>query len=311
MSLSLESRLRALGPDLDRLERLTVITGVLVNEAPLRIGTGRGELGGPTELPVEKLPDGTPYIPGSSLKGALRSLAEKLARGSNRKVCNIFADLTPCELAAAVARKALDAIRLSSPEFFRRELADILSRAGVIGGELKELADEIGSIVSAVRGPEDLEDAIGKLINVLNGLPCPVCRIFGNKELASHVRIMNAYPKAGQQKPEPQFRTRVALDRFRRAARSGALFDYEFVPPGYKWDFEMRVLNLDLLKPCDDVSKLLRHVLDYVAEFGLEVGGMKSVGHGLMKFEGLRAKVYCVEDFRIKLVEEVSLLEGH
>ena len=310
MSLSLESRLRALGPDLDRLERLTVITGVLVNKAPLRIGTGRSELGGPTELPVEKLPDGTPYIPGSSLKGALRSLAEKLARGSNRKVCNIFADLTPCELAAAVARKALDAIRLSSPEFFRRELADILSRAGVIGGELKELADEIGSIVSTVRGPEDLEDAIGKLIDVLNGLPCTVCRIFGNKELASHVRIMNAYPKAGQQKPEPQFRTRVALDRFRRAARSGALFDYEFVPPGHKWAFEMRVLNLDLLKPRDDASRLLRYVLDYVTELGLEVGGMKSVGHGLMKFEELRARIYRVEDFRIKLVEEVDLLEG-
>ena len=309
--MSLKDKLRSLGPNFDKLDELTIVTGILVNVSPLRIGKGKSELGEPTELSIEKLPDGTPYVPGSSLKGALRSLAEKLAKSSGHKICNIFMDLTPCELAAAITRKALDAIESLSIKPLKHDLVDILSRAKRTSEEIRELANSIENIVNEIQDTSDLENAIEKIMEELKELPCPVCRIFGNKELASHVRIMNAYPK-DEAKPELQFRTRVALDRFRKASRSGALFDYEFVPPGYKWDFEMRIYNLNILEPNEDqASKLLKHVLDYVSNLGLEIGGMKSVGHGLIKFEELKAKVYHIKDFKVELMKEVNLFERH
>ncbi|HDD68791.1 MAG TPA: hypothetical protein ENG61_00320, partial [Candidatus Korarchaeota archaeon] len=223
----------------------------------------------------------------------------------------IFMDLTPCELAAAITRKALDAIESLSIKPLKHDLVDILSRAKRTSEEIRELANSIENIVNEIQDTSDLENAIEKITKELKELPCPVCRIFGNKELASHVRIMNAYPK-DEAKPELQFRTRVALDRFRKASRSGALFDYEFVPPGYKWNFEMRIYNLNILEPNEDqASKLLKHVLDYVSNLGLEIGGMKSVGHGLIKFEELKAKVYHIKDFKVELMKEVNLFERH
>jgi CRISPR-associated RAMP protein (TIGR02581 family) len=60
--------------------RLTV-DGYLVAESALRVGTGRAaELVG-TELPVIRDQLDRPFIPGSSLKGALRSHLEAVARG--------------------------------------------------------------------------------------------------------------------------------------------------------------------------------------------------------------------------------------
>jgi CRISPR-associated protein Csm3 len=62
---------------IDRLEYLTEITGTLGLRSGLHVGAGRDhiEIGG-IDLPVIKNPDAEPFIPGSSLKGKLRSLLE-------------------------------------------------------------------------------------------------------------------------------------------------------------------------------------------------------------------------------------------
>jgi len=87
--------------DFDVFKVLIEINGLLVNESSIRIGaptiseTGLGRL----DLPIEtmKIRCGdkiieVPYIPGSSLKGVLRSLAEKIAKGMGCKVCEPFTD---------------------------------------------------------------------------------------------------------------------------------------------------------------------------------------------------------------------------
>lgn len=66
--------------DFDSIRILTIINGTLVNETPLRVGVGREPpLGAPIDIVVYRV-NGTPCIPGSSLKGVLRSLAELLVR---------------------------------------------------------------------------------------------------------------------------------------------------------------------------------------------------------------------------------------
>ena len=95
-----------LGLDFDRLARLTVVEGIAVNLTPIRVGMGRDEYASAAEMPVLRDADGRPYIPGSSIKGALRSLAEALARASGLNVCNIFdAKNNPCVKAVKIFKE--------------------------------------------------------------------------------------------------------------------------------------------------------------------------------------------------------------
>jgi CRISPR-associated RAMP protein (TIGR02581 family) len=77
--------------DFDRLEVLTRVTGSLVNLTPLRVGVGREPpLGSAVDIALLRVrfADGSekPYIPGSSLKGVLRSLAEAILRARGERV---------------------------------------------------------------------------------------------------------------------------------------------------------------------------------------------------------------------------------
>ena len=78
--------------DLDKITKIVKIEGVLINETPLRIGYGKSQsFTEPTDNPIIKR-DGKPIIPGSSLKGAFRSLVESYIKSlGNEKyiVCDL------------------------------------------------------------------------------------------------------------------------------------------------------------------------------------------------------------------------------
>lgn len=75
----------------DRFGNRVTLNGTLTAQTALRIGAGRtAEITG-TDLPVVRDTFGRPYIPGSSFKGALRSLVESMARSvkdSSKAACN-------------------------------------------------------------------------------------------------------------------------------------------------------------------------------------------------------------------------------
>ena len=77
--------------DLDKLYVIYRIEGTLVNESPLSVGSGRGELSAGPDNPVIRM-GGDPYIPGSTIKGSLRSEAERFVRTfmPNEFVCDIL-----------------------------------------------------------------------------------------------------------------------------------------------------------------------------------------------------------------------------
>jgi CRISPR-associated RAMP protein (TIGR02581 family) len=59
-------------------ERRYLFTGQIVLRTPLHIGGGSGMLS-VSDSPVVRTPDGRPFVPGSSFKGAFRSTVEKIA----------------------------------------------------------------------------------------------------------------------------------------------------------------------------------------------------------------------------------------
>lgn len=81
-----------------KLSKHVSIMGVLVCKRGLHIGGTETEMGvGRTDKPVIKDFEGKPYIPGSSLKGKLRSMLEyKYKRGEDGNPCGCGQDLNSC-----------------------------------------------------------------------------------------------------------------------------------------------------------------------------------------------------------------------
>jgi CRISPR-associated protein Csm3 len=72
----------------EKLEERLVLSGKVEALTPIHIGSGKGERDiGEVDLPILRQPSGVPYIPGSSLKGKVRSEAERIARKRGMQVC--------------------------------------------------------------------------------------------------------------------------------------------------------------------------------------------------------------------------------
>jgi len=231
--------------DFDRLEVLTIIRGTLINETPLRVGVGReAPLGSPVDLAVLRVRlaggEAVPVIPGSSLKGVLRSLAESIARASGYPV--------------------------HSPWDFSKA---------------EEEAKE------------------GKF--------CVICGLFGSTELASHVRIYDAYPLDGA---APTFtKTGVGISRDFQGIQPGILYTEEFVTPRVRWGFRMDVINVRVFpEPADERGRLLRQVIDLLSRGLVQVGARKTVGCGLVRLEKARYEVYEVREGLLVKTSEGDVL---
>ncbi|RLF07152.1 MAG: CRISPR-associated RAMP protein, partial [Thermoprotei archaeon] len=75
----------------ERLNRRLIFEGHIKALTPLHVGSGRPELAKEErgiDLPVIRNVDGVPYIPGSSIKGRVRSEAERIARSAGYDICN-------------------------------------------------------------------------------------------------------------------------------------------------------------------------------------------------------------------------------
>ncbi|NHV98445.1 MAG: CRISPR-associated protein Csm3 [Thaumarchaeota archaeon] len=230
--------------DFNLIKLITKIEGELINETPLRIGTGREPpLGAAVDVAVYRI-DGIPCIPGSSLKGVFRSLVESIALSKGMRAHSPWDE-----------------------------------------DEIKQEAKD--------------------------GNFCSICGIFGSTELASHIKIYDAYPKNGSARTFTK--TGVSIDREFHAARPGLLFTEELVVPNTLWSFRMDVLNIRFL-PEPDIddprAELLGGLLDYLLKMGISVGARKGVGCGLLKLRTAKWSTYSLEGGEIKILSEGRLGGG-
>ncbi|ABL78685.1 type III CRISPR-associated RAMP protein Csx7 [Thermofilum pendens] len=231
--------------DLDRLDLFTRVTGVLENLTPLRVGAGReAQLGSPVDLEPLRVRLGdrsVPYIPGSSLKGVFRSLAEAIARAEGH----------------------------------------------------------------VIHDPWDFEAAEQE---ARDGKYCLICGIFGSTRLASHVRIYDAYPKGT---PTLFMKTGVGINRDFRGAHPNILYTERQVEPGHRWSFMMDIVNIRVYpEPGDERGRILRRVLDMLAEGMVQVGARKTVGYGLLRLVEGEYVVYGVRDGRLQRLESGKIGGG-
>lgn len=109
----------------DTLKHRSTLSARLVAQTAFRVGAGRALDAVTTDLPVLRAQNGALLVPGSSLKGVVRSCAEQLLRAcapegqENRYACDIFGR-SCCDLEDQQA--ALDKLSVAETVVAKREL---------------------------------------------------------------------------------------------------------------------------------------------------------------------------------------------
>jgi CRISPR-associated RAMP protein (TIGR02581 family) len=236
--------------------------GELEPVTALRISSGRAS--DVTDAPFITTFNGIPYIPGSSLRGAIRAEVER-----------ILAEVG-------------EASGLTSCILFEKD-----GCADKVKDFLHELEKEEGRRKNREERTKD-----ERIAEFAEGNLCDVCKLFGSSVYASRLMIEDALPRpilsggASQQEEGKAFDSRhirvrdgVGIDRDTGAARDGVKFDYEVIEPsndGPFFRFRMEAENVT------DREKRLLNLILSLLRLGLHVGGKRTGGLGIIKLKEMQ-----------------------
>lgn len=221
--------------------------GKLKVESPLRLSSGRASE--VTDAPLMRDRGGRIYLPGSSLRGALRSEIERILAGvevTGLRCCSLFVPEdgdAACPTASRGKQKSLTELE----EKARRPEAEPEQRAAPLAFLAREL--------------------------------CDVCKLFGSPLYASRLVVEDALPEPAAALAST-VRDGVGIDRDTGKARDGVKFNYEVLESGPAFCLRMQVENLT---PPD--RRLLSLAFALLRQ-GLHVGGKRAAGLGRIRLEG-------------------------
>lgn len=215
----------------------------LVALTGLRVGSGKSAEISASDQPVIRDGRGRPFLPGSSLKGALRAGLERVIRG----------------LPSNTALRACDPL-------------DSREHSEACGERLKRwINDEARKSLKA----EDARAYDAQLLAQVCREVCTVCALFGSPYLAGRIFIRDLTLSDGQGRVAAEVRDGVGLNRDLRNAQPGIKYDFEALRPGTAFDLEL------LLENASDVHYALTlKALQLLHEGHILIGGMTSRGLG-------------------------------
>ena len=267
MTLLMPTVLSLVGADFTILRKKYVIEGKLICEEPVAVGAP-AEVFQLVDRPVIRIRnvDGqvVPYIPGSSLKGVLRSFAETILRtialSSNIKI-DEFSEKLFNILATKIKDELFNKGFVKKKEKQNEEATIYLIEENRLKDTLEKAQNTVRELIKkgqwnvfccntlASNVEQDLKDKSSMFIaNVqvpLFYLPCIACQLFGGGGLASHIIIHDAFPESPDE-ISVRHRTCVSIDRMFRRQKPGRLFTIEFVEPGSVFKFRLEIVNLEL-----------------------------------------------------------------
>lgn len=220
--------------------------GTLVPETALRLSSGRAS--DETDAPLMRDRSGVPYLPGSSLRGAIRSEAERVIAGVGKDVAGIKSCILFCD----------DDCNSKAKKFQQTD---------------------------AFQDSKDKEKDLAEFAK--NNL-CDVRKLLGCTIYAARLAIEDAYPRDKNGiKGRSMIRDGVGIDRDTGAAREGVKFNYEVLeagptgsnPTASEFCFRMRVENMT-----EPDRKLINLILGLLKQ-GLYVGGKRAAGLGRIKLK--------------------------
>ena len=233
------------------LRRQVTIEGHLVMQTAFRIGTGRDVEAHTPDLPIIRDMLGRPFIPGSSMKGAMRSAVEGIARAFaprrvRRAACMCTGD--PSEWCVSPTER----------EEMRWEERD---------GRRQRVSD-------------------AKFAQRLWRKTCRVCHVFGSPWFAGKLRISDL-PLSDQTEGlvTSEIRDSVAIDRDTGTAAHAKLFQHEVAPAGLSFAFHASIDNPNM----EEIGMVLIGI-KLLARGEIRIGGATSRGLGrcLLKVDEIK-----------------------
>jgi CRISPR-associated RAMP protein (TIGR02581 family) len=192
-----------------QFENRWLITATLRMKTALSVGSRASLLPAGSDLPVIKTPEGVPFIPGSSLKGVIRTYVERVLR-------------------------TLDGMNTQHPGQ-RLWACDPLDedRRCVTGAQKKALFEQAGE-----------DDA--RFTELIWQHSCTACRLFGSPWLASRVAFQDAMLANRESLLRlTEVRDGVGIDRDLGSAKTGIKYDFETVPAGAEFGITIVVENAE------------------------------------------------------------------
>lgn len=237
------------------LQNRLIVSGTLVALTALRIGSGRSSDVSGSDLPVLRDARGRPFIPGASLKGALRARVENL-------------------LSAVQPGQVRD---FSEVEDWQRDKIAALK-------EDKALS----------KNDLQLSAAIWRKSNLIE-------LTFGAQWTAGRVFFKDAQVDESLWFGQFEVRNGVSLDRDTETAADGRLYDYEVVPAGTRFGFELVMENAAAWQ-----LGMILLALQPWQRGEAQIGGFRSRGLGYVKLDPMQCRYFEINDVDdvLKLLED-------
>jgi len=227
-----------------------IFKGTLRFDSALHIGGGTiNETN--TDSPIVKTPDGLPYIPGSSIKGAFRSLVERVtAQIPGLSTCQLNDENVDCP---------------SSKE----------SEWSV------KYEDENGN--EKIKSENRIAQELNGEIEGIPGL-CDTCKLFGSPHRAAKVFFRDSVVEEWAEMT--QVRDGVVIDRDSGTAVTNLKYDYEILPVDATFNFELVAEDVD-----DKDLGLLAIGLNEMSTGEFLLGGKTTRGLGNCRLENLEVYI--------------------
>jgi len=250
-------------------ERRYVFTGTLALKTGLHVGSG-WTVGSPSDDPVIRTPDGRPFIPGSSFKGAFRSTVEKLAPVAGLKTCLLDHSDPDVECLSPQKSRRGEAFR-ALREYEGRKLPTNEDTRPAL--EMLGHPDWAGRKLSG-----------DDLMALLDEQLCDTCKLFGSPYAASRITFSDLLPPEDDKDADKMIQVRdgVAIDRDSEKAVDKLKYDYEVVAPAQTFQVEILLedpTETDLALTCMGLS-------EFVGGLGY-IGGNRSRGLGNCRIDDL------------------------
>ncbi len=227
------------GSDFSTFSSRLHITGTLTFQTGMRIGAERSLSVTSPDLPILRDALGHPYIPGSSLKGILRSTIEATLRA-----LQLHPEVKDRNLAClSVGKEPRRPKNAAQPHIclHQDEVTTIKQIPPSEWMRSKQISPALRQRLESLNFSSTDSDEARRDIALI-ALSCHTCRVFGAPWLAGRVSFRDLPLREADLWPV-NIRDGVAINRDAGRAEQGQKYQMEALAPGAEFEFEMLVEN--------------------------------------------------------------------
>ncbi|RLI11229.1 hypothetical protein DRO33_04415 [Candidatus Bathyarchaeota archaeon] len=239
-------------------------------------------------LRVRRGSDELAMIPESSWRGPLRKVSEWVAKASLDAVEDglekavLAAHYEPEEEPLTHLKVAEPPVRMEDLVLAAEGLGEETLRRFLAPDEVREVLEAAKKLRNGLSLTDEERRKFRSSLEPLISPLCPICRLWGGPALKAKVILEDTLLKC-----PTQLRSHVAINRAAGVREEERLYSAEYCLPG---ELELEAVVENVL-PGTTEALILAGTLEWLAGPGIELGGFKSRGSGLLRLQEENSEV--------------------